>query len=596
MDKEERIRTIGDILTVQGEPTSRGGAPTDAVAVQEWDGRRLLSTTYAELLREADGFAAVLAEDGIRPRDHVAILMPNGKPWVAAYMAVQRLGAVAVPLGHEHLQGGAEHIAFALGHSEAGVIVVGPEDIEAAAALARDSGARVVVHRPSGGGAPLVRPDVGPDEVAQILYTSGTTGRRKGVSLTHANVLFNVRASIRRFGFREGDCLPALLPCHHAYPLTTSVIAPLYAGARVPVGDVRSRQTADLLRAARPTVLIGVPRMFESLLHAARSAARREGKLEAMDRLVRLSARLKSWTGLNAGRALFRALHRRVFGGMQLRFCMSGGARLSPSLARQYFALGIPLLQGWGMTELSPVAAAQPFSKWKFIFTRHYERQVGSIGLPLDGTGVRLVDVPGQNVYADRDGRGEMVAGGPHVMAGYYKDPEATERALCEHGLRSGDIARRDRLGHLHIIGRAKHVIVLPGGKKVFPEEDLYDALRGCKSIEDFTVCAITDAGGEEKIGIIVKPDAELVQRRGLTVMKELYGLIKAEITVALREKPGYMKSFDFCLTERSGGAFRELAKSGMKEACPLKNEFRFETAYSTNRDSREPLGLRPQQ
>ena len=203
--------------------------------------------------------------------------------------------------------------------------------------------------------------------------------------------------------------------------------------------------------------------------------------------------------------------------------------------------------------------------------------------------------MPEQNIRVDRDGQGEMVVRGPHIMAEYYKDPEATERIKSETGLRTGDIARRDAGGNYCIVGRAKHVIVLPGGKKVFPEEDLYEELAGCGSIEEFTVRAIRDADGVEKIGIIIKPNAEALLRRGVATVGELYRVIKDEITAALREKPDYMKQFDFCLTELREGEFCDLVKSSMKEPSPLKNEFRFDAAYSTLRDSAEPLRLRGQ-
>jgi long-chain acyl-CoA synthetase len=587
---QDSIKTLGDILPVNARTYGR------KVAVQEWDGTALRDTTYRELQAQVDGFSEMLRSHGIVPRERVAILMPNGRPWVVAYFGIVGVGAVAVPLEYESLDAAPEHVRFALGHAEARAVVVAPKDAPRVRPVAAGTSADVlpfsdeVPPRPSPAGE--ARSGVCPSDLAQILYTSGTTGRKKGVMLTHASILSNVRACVARFGVRDDDCLPALLPHHPAYPLTTTVVVPLYAGARMPIGDIRDRSVGEFLRASRPTVLVGVPRLFEALLSALDGAARREGALGRLRRAEALSGAVKRWAGVNIGRALFRGLHRRLFGGAQLRLCISGGARLKRETALRYFRLGIPLMQGWGMTELSPVGAVQPCSWVRFHFTRYYERQAGSIGPPLDGTGIRLIDVPEQDVCVDRDGRGEMVAWGPHVMAGYYRDPETTSRMLCEDGLRTGDMARRDAEGNYFIVGRAKHVIVLPGGKKVFPEEDLCEDLARCPLIEEFAVRAITDRHGTETIGIILKPNAEALRGRGPATVGELFALLKREMDNALKDKPDYMRRFDFCLTELRDGRFSELVKTGMKEPCPLKNQFRVETAYSTCCDSHERLDL----
>jgi len=586
------IETLADILRVNAR------SHPDKVAVQEWDGQRLRDTTYQELWDRTAAFAALLRAQGLREGDAVALLMPNGRPWIVAYFGALQAGAVAVPLDYDSLDTDAELLDAVLADAEARLLIVAPADAPRAAPIAAQARATVLTFDgPTDGIPPAAqdwRPRVHPSDAAQILYTSGTTGRKKGVMLTHANVLWNVRACCARFGLREDDCLPALLPYHHAYPLTATIVLPLYAGARVPVGDVRGRQLSELLRHSRPTVLVGVPRVFEALLEGIQKAARNEGRAGRLARAGAISRAVKNWTGVNVGKLLFRSLHRRLFGGMQLRFCVSGGAQLPKRLIQEYFWLGIPLLQGWGMTELSPVGAAQPFSPRRFFWTRHYERQAGSVGPPLEGTEIELADVPEHNICVQRDGQGEMLVRGPHVMAGYHKDEHTTRRIISNRGLRTGDVARRDPEGNLFLVGRCKHVIVLPGGKKVFPEEDLYEPLARCPSIAEFTARAIQDADGSETIGLIIKPNVEAICLRGVRTLGELYRLIKREITHALRDKPDYMRRFDFCLTELRGGAFQDLVKSSLKEPCPFKNEFRIERAYSTNADNRRPLDLRP--
>ncbi|MCK4375892.1 MAG: AMP-binding protein, partial [Candidatus Brocadiae bacterium] len=298
----------------------------------------------------------------------------------------------------------------------------------------------------------------------------------------------------------------------------------------------------------------------------------------------------KKLTGINIGKVLFRRLHRELLGGMQLRFCVSGGARVSPRLLRRYFALGIPLMQGWGMSELSPVGAAQGFRRFRFYFTRHYERKAGSIGRPLDGTRIALVGEPGQPPSPDGHERGEMVVTGPHVMRGYYKDPGRTAQQMAPLGLRSGDIARRDKDGDLYIIGRLKHVIVLASGKKVFPEDDLEEELSQCATIEEFAIRPVSDEGGAEKIGIIVRPNVKELDSLGVETLGELYGAIKKDIDEALRGKPDYMKRYDFCLTEWTGEGYPELVKTALGDPCPLKNPFLPDTSHGRMKASAQRI------
>ncbi|MBS3762046.1 MAG: AMP-binding protein, partial [Planctomycetes bacterium] len=508
--------------------------------------------------------------------------------WITAYYGIIRTGAVAVPLEYEFLDSSPELVLYALRHSESRGVIVKSDDRDKVADLVSDLRIRLLTAENisrTDCSAETVSPD--PEEPAQILYTSGTTGRKKGVVLTHHNVLANVAACCQRFKVHPSDCLPAILPHHHAYPLTTTVILPFYAGARMAVGDVKNRRTSDFIRSIKPTVFVGVPRVFEALLSGIETAAAREDALKKLRKTENLSGTIKKWTGVNIGPILFRTLHKKLFGGAQLRFCVSGGARLDPQLLRRYLRLGIPLVQGWGMTELSPVGTVQKFSRWRFLFTRHYEKLAGAIGLPLKNTEIYLADVPEQDVIVDRDKQGEMLIKGPQVMKSYYKDPDETARAKSPAGLRSGDIARRDSAGRYRIVGRSKHVIVLPGGKKVFPEEDLAPALAACPTIDEFTVRAIQNRDGEEQIGVIIKPDEETIARRKIRTHGQLYENLKSELNAALENKPGYLRRFDFCVTELEDGEFRELDKNSMKDPSPLKNEFRFEYAWST-RDERD--------
>ncbi len=548
---------------------------------------RLERTSWGALHRDAELLAGRLHELGVGAGRTVAILMPNSARWVTAYLSVLRLGAVAVPLEHDMLEAEPERLRFALEHSEAQLLIAEEGDLKAAERIAPCP----AICAQEVGSAPPPKPAIAPDDLAQILYTSGTTGPRKGVELTHRNIAFNARRLCRRFGVTPRDCVPALLPYHHAYPLTATVVLPLYAGARTAVGDIRDRRSRHLLRRSRPTVLVAVPRVLEGLLESVENAAERSGRLEQFGRARRLSRRVKSWTRLNLGKLIFRGLHIRLFGGLQLRFAVSGGARISPTILRRFFVLGVPVLQGWGMSEISPVGAVQEFRPFRFYCTGHYERKAGSIGRPLDGTRIEFTQSSVEELSFDLEHWGEMLVRGPHVMRGYHKDPDRTRRQMMGDALRTGDIARRDEEGNLYIVGRTKHVIVLPNGKKVFPEQEVDERLSRCSTIEEFAVRPIEDARGNEKIGIILRPNLEQVQEA--ETLAELYRAIKKDIDRAFQRGPAYLKQYGFCLTAWEGEDYAELVKGAMGEPSPLRNQWNSETAWSERKDSSEPTPWR---
>jgi long-chain acyl-CoA synthetase len=183
---------------------------------------------------------------------------------------------------------------------------------------------------------------------------------------------------------------------------------------------------------------------------------------------------VKQRTGVNIGPLVFGgSIHKRLGG--RLRFLASGSAALPPEVARQFFNFGLLLIQGYGMSETSPIMAVQEASRFKFLFTRSYERRLGSVGQPVDGLDARLADVPDKHIFVEERGEGELLVRGPNVMAGYFRNEPATQAAFVDEGglrwLHTGDIARFDAQGHLYITGRAKDVIVLASGEKVYPDE-----------------------------------------------------------------------------------------------------------------------------
>jgi long-chain acyl-CoA synthetase len=317
--------------------------------------------------------------------------------------------------------------------------------------------------------APLPKDHAGdPNALATLVYTSGTTGRPKGVMLSHANILANAEAVLKLIpGYRE-DVYLSFLPLSHAFERTVGYYVPVMAGSTV--AFARSvQQLAEDLAVVRPTVLVSVPRIYErAYARIVQGLAKRPLARVLFDRAVAIGwRRFEAAQGRGAGpgpvarlawRFLERVVARRVLErlGGRVRVAVSGGAPLAPALAQCFIGLGLPLVQGYGLTEAAPVVAAN----------RVGDNLPESVGVPLPGTEARL---------GEKD---ELLVRGPGVMLGYWQRPDATREAIDAEGwLHTGDQARIEA-GHLRIVGRLKEVLILSTAEKLAPA-DLEMAITG---------------------------------------------------------------------------------------------------------------------
>jgi long-chain acyl-CoA synthetase len=310
-----------------------------------------------------------------------------------------------------------------------------------------------------------------PHQLATIIYTSGTSGRSKGVMLSHYNILTNAHSSLEVVPVRQDDLLLSFLPLSHTFERTAGYYVPMMCGATVAYARSVHQLQEDLL-AIRPTILVSVPRVYERIYAGIRA------KLVDGPALNRKLFNLAVEIGYSRfeyqqGRAPRRMSHllwpllevlvaRKVMNklGSRLRGAMSGGAALSSGISRVFIGLGLPILQGYGMTESSPVVCSNTFG----------DNVPSSVGRPIPGVEVKL----GEN--------DALLIHGPNVMLGYWRDPEATQAVITSDGwLNSGDIARIDETGRITITGRLKEIIVMSTGEKVPPADMeaaiLHDAL-----------------------------------------------------------------------------------------------------------------------
>ena len=436
------------------------------------------SYRWREMRAHAARWRASLAREGLAPGERVAVLLRNSVEWVCFDQAAQSLGLVVVPL---YTTDNPESIAYILGDCGARLLLVGEADQWRVLAPLRarfPQLSRVLclgrsANLPAADGAEVsfaadwlaaeagpVSMRVGdPDGLATIVYTSGTTGRPKGVMLSHRSILANAEAVTRMVPAYREDLFLSFLPLSHAFERTTGYYLPIMAGSCVAYARSVQDLPEDLL-AVRPTVLVCVPRVYE------RVYARLQKQLAAKGPLARALFRWAETTGWRRFEALqgradrpglgaeiaWPALRRLVaepvlsrLGG-RLRIAVSGGAPLHPRIARCFLALGLPLLQGYGLTEAAPVVATN----------REEDNVPESVGAALPGVELRI---------GDKD---ELLVRGPNVMLGYWNLPEETRMAFDPEGwLRTGDQARID--GRVYIMGRLKEILVMSTGEKVAP-------------------------------------------------------------------------------------------------------------------------------
>jgi len=436
-------------------------------------------------LADVEALALALRELGVERGDRVALLSENRYEWAVTDLAVLGLGAVTVPI-YPTLT--AAQIRELLVNCEAKVLVAstpaqlekareatsrlefvrarvamdplppdGPADEHALASLLeRGASLRAAEPKAYAAAAAAVRPD----DLATIIYTSGTTGEPKGAMLTHANIASNVEASLRVLRYGTTDRHLSFLPLCHIFERMAGFYSILAAGAGIAYAGSIESVAADAAE-VRPTVMTAVPRFFEKVnARVLASAAARPPVARAIFRwglglgLARARAYyarrplppLKALMLPLADRLVMAKVRARMGG--RLRFCVSGSAPLSPAVMEFFYAIGIPIIEGYGLTETSPVITVNPFGREK----------PGTVGPPIPGVEVRIGD------------QGEILTRGPHVMKGYYRNEAATREALRDGWFHTGDVGHLDDDGYLVITDRLKDLLVLAGGKKVAPQ------------------------------------------------------------------------------------------------------------------------------
>jgi long-chain acyl-CoA synthetase len=551
----------------------------EALLLVKKDGRYTPISTQ-EFARRVEHLSLGLADLGLTPGDKLVILSENRPEWTMTDFAVLSAGAITVPIYTSLMP---EQIKYIINDSDAKIVVCSNRDlwlkIEAVRhqlpnvhhfVLIDEEGPQGIVSLSEimGRGKVLAAADptlfekralaVKPDDLASIIYTSGTTGVPKGVMLTHANFVSNCKALDAVTEFTVKDTILSFLPLSHVLERMTT-FSFLYKGATIAYAESIDTVAENLIE-VRPTIMISVPRLFDKIYAKvmdnilAQSAAKRKiffwalgvGKKHGAKRIRHLPIpKALDLQYKLASKLVYSKIVEKTGG--RVHFFVSGGAPLSGDVAEFFFAIGITILEGYGLTETSPVLTCNTFEKMKF----------GSVGPPVPGVEIKIAP------------DGEILARGPNVMKGYYKK-EADTREVFEGGwFHTGDIGHFDEEGFLVITDRKKDILVTAGGKNVAPQP-----IENQLKTNPYIQTAVVVGMGRKFISALIVPDFDKLEayarskgipfgsRRELVEKEEIAAFILAEVNRSTPQLASYERIKKVILLERDFNADTELTPS----------------------------------
>ncbi len=439
--------------------------------------------SYSELIENIKKYSSIL---NIKKGDRIAIFSENRPEWIYSFFAVWQSKGIAVPID---FMSTSDEVAYVLNDCKPIGVFCSEKnkDVLKEAVSKIDYNPEIFVFEEiefKDKKAEYFEPDK--DDVAVILYTSGTTGNPKGVMLTFDNLYSNIEGIVKANVATKEDKTIAILPYHHSYPLTVSMLTAMYLGATISfITELSSEAILGTMKRDKITILVGVPRLY-NLFH--RNIMEKINSNKFAKILFKIAKKLNNQ---NLSRKIFKKVHD-AFGG-NIKYFVSGGAKLDEEIASDLWALGFTILEGYGLTETSPIVS----------FNRPDKLKLGSAGLPLEDVEVKIID-------------GEIVVRGRNVMKGYYNKPEATAEVLKDGWFYTGDLGKVDEDGFLFITGRKKEIIVLPNGKNINPEELENKILKISDLVKE--VAVIMKDG---QLWAIVYPDFDNIRRKNIVNIEE---------------------------------------------------------------------------
>lgn len=515
------------------------GRYTEREAARYKEREKWVSLTYAELREKVEALARFMENEGVKKGDNVAIMLVNSPHWPIVFFAACAAGAVAIPVS---IQADSDEIDSILEDSRPVMAFANKDSYMLGEDAAGKHGyikKAVNVDSPDFTEILSLRPDsvlktdlTGAEDLACILYTSGTTGSPKGVMLSHGNLLSNCASLNRLQIVKDNDRVISMLPLHHAYPLNITMILPLlYGSSIVYPQSIRREDVFEAISAGEPTVLVAVPQFY----HALHKKITDQIKglwfpVRGVLRIVIGAAHLaKKLTGINAARHVLRGLHKKF--GPSMRLFASGGARLDENVQKDLLRFGFTISEGYGLSETSPVLTFNPPERPK----------PGSAGTVIPDVDLKID-------HADKDGVGEVIARGPNIMKGYYKRSDLTEEVIKDGWFHTGDLGFFDKDGYLFLTGRSKDIIVLSSGLNIDPKEieDRYMKKAPIKEICVFEAPSPKGVKADFVLWAVVRPDLSHFKKYGEVNLKNV---LKEKIDDISKTFPAQNRIMGFSIT-----------------------------------------------
>lgn len=537
-----KVRHVESLKDFIGQGASLYAENT-AFLVKDKKGGEYRHITYKQFKKDIDALGTKLLEMGLKDAK-IAIIGENCYQWMVAYYAVVNGVGVVVPLdkelNHEEIHNlvetaGCKAVFFTEGFG--GYFKDEAIDYKVEMTAYEDDfhpspdyiqwkeltkEGYLLIEQ---GNLDFINAEIDPFEMKIILFTSGTTDIAKGVMLCHNNIVSNVLDTSSIVRIRQTDRTLSILPIHHTFESTMGTAVLLYGGGSIAFCE-GLKYIAKNMAEAEATVLVGVPLIFESIYDKIWKQAEKAGKAKTLRKAIKLNNSMKG-LGIDMSRVLFKSIYKK-FGG-KLRMLVSGAAAINPNVCRGFEDLGIKVLQGYGLTECSPLVSGSP------DFSDTYKK-AGSVGISVKSGIIQIID-------KDDDQIGEILFSGPNVMLGYYNLPEKTDEVIKDGWFYTGDLGFLDNDGWLYITGRKKNVIVTKTGKNIYPEEVEY-YVNSNKYIQESLVHGIENDGEETLVGVQVRPDYDVIYEEfGENVDEgQIQALIKKAISEINERLPIYKR------------------------------------------------------
>lgn len=496
----------------------------------------VISISYKEFKNEVDSFGTALCDMGLDGR-HIAIIGDNSYNWVLSYLTVLNTRGVAVPIDKEL---STEDILFILLNGDCEALIYSGGGTEKKIQEITDQLPNITHYicmvEPSlydnkhfyidnvvakgkellkGGDTRFTSIIPNNTEMKELLFTSGTTGKSKGVMISAEALLFNIMNSQKLMQITD-SCL-SILPYHHSYESTTGILTMLHHGMTICINE-SLRSLLPNLKLFQPTEIQVVPLFIEKLYRGIWDKAEETGKAKILNKLIKFSNSMLKM-GIDLRKQLFKSVTS-IFGG-KLKTIICGGAPLKPQMTEFFDSIGITLINGYGITECAPLIS----------INRPNYHNYESVGILMPGMKI-MIDKPNE------EGEGEICVKGPNVMLGYYKNEQATAEVIYDGWFHTGDVGRIDKDNFIFLTGRIKNIIILKNGKNIYPEEIEEKLSIMCDFIGEIIVKAVKDEDETERLlGVEIFPNHERAKQLGI---QDVEGAIRKAISQYNEKEASY--------------------------------------------------------